>query len=394
MRVALLSSRFSLCNVFKMADSAPKRTRGRKAAAAAPPAEAGGDGAAAEPAAKKARAPKSAATEKTVFPRSPTPRAALPAGASTWRAVSWNVAGLRACLASPGARGALSQLVAAEAPDLLCLQEHKLQAQHVAACEAGLRVLLPDYGAYYWAVSSDKAGYSGVVVLLRGGPKTSVVGGAAATPALPAAAEGGGDSVAWGAAGAPVGPPRFGLGASGSHNGEGRCVTVEFERFVAVCAYVPNSGEGLKRLDYRLSTWEAEMRAHARWLAASTSKPVVLGGDLNVAHRDADIYNAGAPHLKKSAGTTPQERAAFGALCSECGLVDTLPAIHPSATGVFSYWSVRAGNKPWNRGLRLDYWLVSRAVAEQSPGAPSLVDAFVVDSVGSDHAPVGVTLLL
>jgi exodeoxyribonuclease III len=118
----------------------------------------------------------------------------------------------------------------------------------------------------------------------------------------------------------------------------------QFERFSLVVAYVPNSGEGLKRIDFRIGTWEPDMRAHLNALAAA-GKPVLLGGDLNVAFADADIWNPEAKHVAKSAGTSPAERAAFGTLAAECALVDTFRAVHPGATGCFSYWSQRAGNR-------------------------------------------------
>lgn len=247
-------------------------------------------------------------------------------------------------------------------------------------------LLGPAYSTFYWACSTDKLGYSGVVVILRGGAAGSTVNGVASPAGAAASSE-------WGSAGAPLGV-RFGLGESSSHAAEGRSVTLEFPRFHVTCAYVPNSGEGLKRLDYRLGEWERDMKAHLQWLSAS--KPAVLGGDLNVAFLDADIYNVKAPHIKKSAGCTPQERAAFAELCADAHVVDSFRAIHPDATGVFSYWSQRAGNKPWNRGLRLDYWLCSEQMCAEGAPAPALLDAFIVEREmgASDHAPVGIVFSL
>ena len=341
--------------------------------------KASGEAAGKEPV-KKASKP---AAEKTVFPRTPTPRRAAHEGAS-FRALSWNVAGLRALLAN-GNASSLKALVEEERPDLLCLQEHKLQLAHVAEAEKQLRTLLgPAYGAFYWAVSTETKGYSGVVVILRGGAGSNVNG--VTSGASGAAAE-------FGPAGAPLGV-RFGLGESQAHAVEGRTVTLEFSSFHVTSCYVPNSGEGLKRLEYRLGEWERDMKAHLLWL--SQTKPALLGGDLNVAFRDADIYNVSAPHIKKSAGCTPQERAAFAALCAEALVADSFRAIHPDATGAFSYWSQRAGNKPWNRGLRLDYWLCSEQMAAPGAPAPALVDAFIVEREmgASDHAPVGIVLSL
>ena len=321
------------------------------------------------------------------------PRKAGPGG-PTFKALSWNVAGLRGLL-NNGNGSVLRDLVESEQPDVVCLQEHKLQASHVAECEAQLRTLLgPRYGAFYWAVSVEKKGYSGIVVICKG-PHSSTTMSAGNAPVTKQQTTLGGQEVPWGAAGAPV-SCRFGLGADNGHGGEGRCLSLEFERFWVVCLYCPNSGEGLKRLDYRLGEWERDLRAHVAFLSAK-GKPVVLGGDLNVAYRDEDIYNVTAPHIKKSAGCTPQERAAFGQLCSETSLVDSLVHIHPGATGAFSYWSQRAGNRPFNRGLRLDYWLVSTHMTAPQAATPRLHDAFLcADSTPgvSDHCPVGVTIEL
>ena len=116
-------------------------------------------------------------------------------------------------------------------------------------------------------------------------------------------------------------------------------------------------------------------------------------GDLNVAHRDEDIWNVTASHIKKSAGTTPQEREAFGVMLEENELVDAFRFFHEGATGWFSYWSVRAGNRPFNKGLRLDYTLASRRLFDGGSDGVEVVDAFILDEYqGSDHCPVGITL--
>ncbi len=181
-----------------------------------------------------------------------------------------------------------------------------------------------------------------------------------------------------------------GLGSRG-YTDEGRTLTLEFEGFYLVTAYVPNSGQDLKRLGYRIDEWERDMRAHLKELDAK--KPVVYVGDLNVAHRDEDIWNVTASHIKKSAGTTPQEREAFGVMLEENELVDAFRFFHEGATGWFSYWSVRAGNRPFNKGLRLDYTLASRRLFDGGSDGVEVVDAFILDEYqGSDHCPVGITL--
>jgi exodeoxyribonuclease-3/AP endonuclease-1 len=154
------------------------------------------------------------------------------------------------------------------------------------------------------------------------------------------------------------------------------------------------AGEGLKRLDFRVDEWERDMRAHLIALAAG-GKPVVYGGDLNVAHADADIWNPTAKHIAKSAGTSPTEREAFAQMLRDCALVDTFRAVHPDAEHCYSYWSQRAGNRPFNRGLRLDYFLASAGLATAA-APPRLHDAFICSGTDgvSDHAPVGVVLAL
>ena len=133
------------------------------------------------------------------------------------------------------------------------------------------------------------------------------------------------------------------------------------------------------------------MRAHLKELDAK--KPVVYVGDLNVAHRDEDIWNVTASRIKKSAGTTPQEREAFGVMLEENKLVDAFRFFHEGATGWFSYWSVRAGNRPFNKGLRLDYTLASRRLFDGGSDGVEVVDAFILDEYqGSDHSPVGIPL--
>ena len=359
----LLAARRSLAQFSARHMSTSRKTKAASAGAVAAPA-------------KKAKAD----TPKEVLQSSPTPRKPLPE--QSFKAISWNVAGLRALLAN-GNVAALQRLVSEEDPDALILSEHKLQEKHVAAAEAQLREALPPaYGAFYWSISTVKAGYSGVVTVLRG-PAHSEIDGK-----VTAAAEG--EGAPWGPAGAPL-SVRYGLGQGGSlHVGEGRSVVIDFQRLTLHAVYVPNSGEGLKRIHYRLNEWERDMRLHV----SAAAKPLLMGGDLNVAHLDADVYNSEAKHIKKQAGLTPQERAAFGQLLTECSLVDTFRAIHPEATHCYSYWSQRAGNQPYNRGLRLDYWLYK---AQPADGEPTLHDGFICQAATekvSDHAPVGVVLQL
>lgn len=282
------------------------------------------------------------------------------------KVMAWNVAGLRGLLKKDDG-AALKKLVEAEQPDILCLQEHKLQDSHTTEVEAQVKALLPSYGSCHWAVSTAKKGYSGVVTIVK-----EVAG---------------------------LGPPRvsYGLGTHGFTD-EGRIITLEYEHFHLIFSYSPNSGEGLKRIDHRIDEFEPALRSYLQDL--DSRKPVVLLGDLNVAHLDADIWNVTAKHIPKSAGTTPQERAAFGQLLETCKMADAFRHFHPEATGCFTYWSMRAGNKPVNRGLRLDYCAASSRIMPPLVGdgggvtEVEVCDAFMVEAEASDHCPVGITLAI
>mmetsp|Transcript_11854 Transcript_11854/g.33457 ORF Transcript_11854/g.33457 Transcript_11854/m.33457 type:complete len:408 (+) Transcript_11854:131-1354(+) len=336
------------------------------------------------------------------IPRDETPRAAPPKGAS-FKAISWNVNGLRTILNKH--QGTLVSLMETEQPDYLCLQEHKLQESDVPAMKEKLEGLFPDYTTH-WNVSTVKKGYSGTVVLLKspkgaaptkGMPKqkgissffTSTSGQGKAKPEPPTKKM-------------PLKPgPRvvavtFDMaGQSTTHSGEGRLITVEYEKFFLVGAYVPNSGQKLERLDFRTQQWDRDLQAYL--LALQDRKPVILTGDLNVAHRDIDIWNVAAKHIPKGAGTTAQERSSFSELL-EAGFVDAFRSFHPSAKGCYSYWSVRANGRPDNKGLRLDYFVVSQQLcANVSPGDARIGvhDCWILSdaTVGaSDHSPVGVLL--
>lgn len=300
----------------------------------------------------------------------------------TFKALAWNVAGFRSFATK--SMGVLKSLIDEEAPDVVCLEEHKLQASHAEEARMTLARTFPEYRTIRFAVSTVKKGYSGVVVMCKAqigegkGGQTSLDGMFGTKPKT--ATEYDGAKLL-----------AIEEGMDGAYVDEGRVLTLEYESFYVVMAYVPNSGQDLKRLDYRIREWERDMRAHLSRL--ESKKPVVYVGDLNVAHLDSDIWNVGAPHIKKSAGTTPQEREAFGEMLEKNNLVDAFRHFHPDATGWFSFWSQRAGNRPVNKGLRLDYTLASAKLFGSS--GLRVVDAFILDKVnGSDHAPVGITLAL
>ena len=299
---------------------------------------------------------KAAAAGADSIPRSETARKPLVEGGLVM--VHWNVGGLNGLLNGKNAeerKALLTALVDTEKPDVIAISEHKLQQKNVAAAENDLMALLPGYKAH-WTVCTAKNGYSGVVALVR-------------------------DTLA----------PKVALDTVCESLHEGRTITLSFDDVHAVLAYVPNSGQDLKRLDERIDTWEPAMRAHLKALAAT--KPVVLLGDLNVAHLDADIWNVTAKHIPKSAGCTPREREAFGVLLAEGPYVDCFRHLWPLATGCFSYWSTRSGNQLLNRGLRLDYAVASPSLLQGDAPIRLHDCAYMKEyAPNGDHAPTLVSL--
>ena len=245
--------------------------------------------------------------------------------------ISWNVNGLRACLK----KDFLASFQALDA-DIFCLQETKLQ--HHAGQADGLE--LPGYHQFW--NSAEKKGYSGVAVFTRQ-PPLSVT---------------------------------YGLGIE-EHDHEGRVITAEFADFFLVCCYTPNAQDGLKRLDYRM-TWEDAFLAHLQALDAQ--KPVVLCGDLNVAHQEIDLKNPKTN--RRNAGFTDEEREKMTRLLA-AGFTDTFRAKSPDREGAYSWWSYRFHAREKNAGWRIDYFIVSDRLMPQVTEAAIHSEIF-----GSDHCPV------
>ena len=165
------------------------------------------------------------------------------------------------------------------------------------------------------------------------------------------------------------------------HDSEGRVITAEFDAFFVVNAYVPNSGQDLKRLDYR-AQWDLEMLAYLKNL--ELEKPVIFCGDLNVCHQEIDIARPKA-NYNKTAGYTQVEIDGINRMI-QSGLVDTFRHLHPDEVK-YSWWSYRGGAREKNIGWRLDYFLVSQSLV------PKVLDAYILNEIkGSDHCPVGITL--
>ena len=247
------------------------------------------------------------------------------------RLISWNVNGLRAVV-DKGFADIVEQLDA----DVFCVQETKLQAGQID-------LDLPGYKSY-WSYAAKK-GYSGTAVFTRVKPL----------------------SVAYN-----LGIPE--------HDTEGRAVTLEFEDFYLVCVYTPNAQDGLKRLDYRM-LWEDAFRAYLCGL--DKKKPVVVCGDMNVAHEEIDLKNP--KQNAGNAGFSDEERGKFTELLA-AGFTDTFRSLHPDDVE-YSWWSYRMKARERNAGWRIDYFLVSDRIREN-------VDAAYIcgDVYGSDHCPVGLEI--
>ena len=246
--------------------------------------------------------------------------------------ISWNVNGLRAC-DGKGFRDTFSTLDA----DFFCLQETKLQAGQ-------LDIAFPGYESY-WNYA-EKKGYSGTAIFTRHTPL----------------------SVA------------YGIGVE-EHDHEGRVITLEYPDFYVVTCYTPNSQDGLRRLDYRM-TWEDAFRDYL--LRLDAQKPVLICGDLNVAHEEIDLKNPKTNRM--NAGFTDEERNKFSTLLA-AGFTDTWRALNPDVRDVYSWWSYRFQARTKNVGWRIDYWLVSNRLF------PQVTDAKIhCEILGSDHCPVEVDI--
>lgn len=250
------------------------------------------------------------------------------------RLISWNVNGLRACVQ----KGFSESFLALDA-DFFCLQETKLQ-------DGQIELDLPGY-SQYWCYA-EKKGYSGTAIFAR-------------QEALAV---------------------RYGLNDP-ELDTEGRLITLEYAEFYLVTCYTPNAQRGLARLEHRLK-WDRAFRAYISEL--DKQKPVILCGDLNVAHKDIDLKNPAAN--RGNAGFSDEERESFSRLLA-CGFTDSFRYLHPETTGAYSWWSYMFNARANNAGWRIDYFLTSDRIA------PNIRNAFIrPDILGSDHCPAGLDLTL
>ena len=246
--------------------------------------------------------------------------------------ISWNVNGLRAC----NGKGFTEAFKTLDA-DFFCLQETKMQAGQLDLQFEGYKS--------YWSYA-DKKGYSGTAIYTRHEPLAV----------------------------------SYGLGID-EHDHEGRVITLEMPEYFVVTAYVPNSQDGLRRLDYRMK-WDEDFRNYLTELRRK--KPVIACGDFNVAHQEIDLKNPKSN--RRNAGFTDEEREQFTQLLN-AGFTDTFRFFHPEETGIYSWWSYRFKAREKNAGWRIDYFIVSDDLNEQLADAKIHTDIF-----GSDHCPVEVVL--
>ena len=242
--------------------------------------------------------------------------------------ISWNVNGIRACVK----KGFMDYFKDVDA-DVFCIQESKLQ-------EGQIELELEGYHQY-WNYA-EKKGYSGTAIFTKKQPIAVT----------------------------------YGLGIE-EHDNEGRVITAEYEDYFVVTCYTPNSKSELERLDYRM-VWEDAFRNHL--LALDAKKPVMVCGDLNVAHKEIDLKNPKTN--KRSAGFTDEERNKM-TLLLEAGFVDTFRYLYPDVTGAYSWWSYLGKARERNAGWRIDYWCVSERLKENIKEAE-----IHAEILGSDHCPV------
>lgn len=250
------------------------------------------------------------------------------------RFISWNVNGLRACM-----QKGFPEFFNSTDADFFCLQETKLQAGQI-------ELDIPGY-FQFWSYA-EKKGYSGTAIFARSEPLSAAYG---------------------------IGIPEL--------DTEGRLITLEYPGFYLVTCYTPNAQQGLARLDHRMN-WEQAFRNYL--MVLDQKKPVIVCGDLNVAHQEIDLKNPG-PN-RGSAGFSDEERTCMTTLLSS-GFTDSFRHLHPDETGAYTWWSYRFNARKNNAGWRIDYFLVSNRLADRISETP-----IYADILGSDHCPVGLEMSL
>ena len=256
--------------------------------------------------------------------------------------ISWNVNGIRAMMK----KNDLYQLIEKEKPNIICFGETKISCPFIDT-EEKLKIKIKGYRYRYWSPCLVKKGYSGTAIFSKKKPLGVT----------------------------------YGIG-SDSIDQEGRVITLEFEKFYLLHVYTPNSGEGLKRLDYRVKKWDVAFRKFVKKL--NKIKPTIVTGDLNVAHREIDIHNPKGN--LRSSGFTIEERNNFSKLLQKNKMIDTFRHLNPEKQ-IYSYWGYRFNLRAKNKGWRIDYFLVPEKVINWVKKSNILTDV-----TGSDHAPISISL--
>jgi len=246
--------------------------------------------------------------------------------------ISWNVNGIRAAMDK-----GFMEFFNRENADIFCIQETKVQEGQVT---------LPLEGYYQYWNYAQKKGYSGVAIFTKFEPLNV----------------------------------SYGLGIE-EHDNEGRVITLEFKDYYVVTVYTPNSQKGLARLEYRMK-WEDDFLSYLK--ALEQNKPVIVCGDLNVAHKEIDLKNPQSN--RKNAGFTDEERSKFDNYINH-GFIDTFRYLYPDKTGAYTWWSYMFNARQNNAGWRIDYFLLSESLKER------LKDSLIYSEIlGSDHCPVGILI--
>ena len=252
--------------------------------------------------------------------------------------VSWNVNGLRAVIGK-----GFSEFFKEIDADVFCLQETKMQEEQI---DDNIKNIFSDYNGYW--NSAEKKGYSGTAVFSKRKPLNV----------------------------------SYGIGIE-EHDKEGRVITLEYEKFYLVNCYTPNSKRELERLDYRM-VWEDEFRKYL--LKLNETKPVIMCGDLNVAHEEIDLKNPKTN--RRNAGFTDEERGKMTELLNS-GFTDTFRYLYPDKEGVYSWWSYMFKAREKNAGWRIDYFIVSNSIQDK------IKESYIYsDVMGSDHCPVGLDITI
>lgn len=256
--------------------------------------------------------------------------------------ISWNLNGIRAMMKKDD----LYNLIEKEKPHIICFGETKISCPFIET-EETLKEKIKGYKYRYWSPCKTKGGYSGTAIFSKKKPLEVTYG-------------------------------------INDLDQEGRVITLEFDKFYLLHVYTPNSGQELKRLDYRVNEWDKEFRKYVKKL--NDKKPIIVTGDLNVAHQEIDIHNPKGN--TKSAGFTKEERESFGKLLKDVKLIDSYRYLNPEGED-YSYWTYLFNSRKKNKGWRIDYFLISEKVINWVKKSKVLTDV-----MGSDHAPVSVELTI